>query len=404
MIRTNLTRLAALAVVVSTLGAPLASHAGDSTAAPAKPPATLAAVQGAVRQIGEEARTHLQAQPDASGALRAVVMKVKGRVQWRPDEKRPWKSAQVDDVLEPGSRIRSGRASQMVLRVGHNATIMVESHTRLALPRVLREGQTLRTVVEVSRGRADIKVDRVGLTNDFSVVTPSGTLAVRGTGFAVEYGGFEGTQIHAARFNEIASIEVTYFVSRIALAISARAISSDRHPNPAVGQLFKGFGPPRLISALLESDATPELLMATMGNQVRRGRRRDLAMMGVDETIEGFQQPYMIDPFFLQQLDDPLSFGEVADFVCHALNGVFVQYAMLLSLDDLGAEGLPATQQQIHDLCANHIGPYGDEDLQEIADVIVSYCIGQHAPSQHDVDRCIGDFYKAVVDEYNNTH
>lgn len=329
-------------------------------------------------------------------------MAVEGRVQWRADEKHAWNTAAVDDLLAPGSRIRSGRESSMTLRVGHNATVMIGSHTRLALPMVLHEGETLRTVVEVSRGRADIKVDRVGLTNDFSVVTPSGTLAVRGTGFAVDYGGFEGMRIEAARFNEIASIEVRYFLSRFALAISARAVTSDRHPNPAVHQLFHSFGPPRVLSAVLESDATPELLMGTMNNHVRRGRRLDIAMMGVDEVFEDLDDDYMFDPLAIQQFNDPLTFREIAEFICQYLTGIFYHYEMILHFDGLDTTGVFDLENDVYMFCMDEVGTFAeDEDLQGIVNLIVAYCVHQHAPSQHDINRCVQDFYKAVVDEYN---
>lgn len=364
-------------------------------------PALAAALRDALRDVGAEARARFAEQPEATGPLQAAVMEVNGRVEWRADEERPWRQAAVDDLLDPGARIRTGRDSTMTLRVGHNATVMIESHTRMALPRVLRDGETLRTLVEVSRGRANIKVDRVGLTNDFSVVTPSGTLAVRGTGFAVSYGGLEGTRIEAARFNDIASIEVRYFLERFAMAVSARAITTDRHPNPAVARLFRGFGPPRIISAVVEAGATPELLMATMGSQARRGRRLDLARMGVVESIENILPTYGFDEHVLMQFNDPLTLGEIADFICTYLGTVFYRYAMILDMSGLGTHGLTTTLSQVQMFCDDHNGPFGPGDLQEIVNIIVSYCVDQHAPSQHDVARCIKDFYKAVVDQYN---
>jgi hypothetical protein len=63
----------------------------------------------------------------------------------------------------------------------------------------MQDGDVLRTIVTIDRGRADIQVDRVGLMNDFSVLTPSGSLAVKGTGMGVKYDGFTGTSVVGAR-------------------------------------------------------------------------------------------------------------------------------------------------------------------------------------------------------------
>ena len=59
----------------------------------------------------------------------------------------------------------------------------------------MQDGDVLKTIVTINRGRADIQVDRVGLMNDFSVLTPSGSLAVKGTGMGVKYDGFTGTSV-----------------------------------------------------------------------------------------------------------------------------------------------------------------------------------------------------------------
>ena len=86
-----------------------------------------------------------------------------------------------------GTQIRTGRKSKLVLRVGLNATLLIDSLARVTLPTVKQDGDTLTTTVQVDRGRTDIKVGHVGLTNDFSVLTPSGALAVKGTEFAVSH-------------------------------------------------------------------------------------------------------------------------------------------------------------------------------------------------------------------------
>ncbi len=67
----------------------------------------------------------------------------------------------------------------MLLRVGLNANILIDSGSRVSLPQMVHAGDVLRTAIQVNRGRADLQVGQVGLTNDFSVLTPSGALAER---------------------------------------------------------------------------------------------------------------------------------------------------------------------------------------------------------------------------------
>ena len=251
-------------------------------------PPTVAAPEDAV-EPGAEAQAEAQAE-----ALRAVVLSSAGRAQWRGEEEAQWKDAAVDDVLEPGARIRTGRNSTMVLRVGQNATVMVDRNTRMALPEILRDGQTLRTAVQLTRGRADFKVDRVGLTNDFSVVTPSTTLAVQGTDWGIEYGGFEGTRVFGARANEIAAIELRYLLTRHSYFLSGGATSSDGHRNPVIAEMFKSLGPPRVQSFATEGVMAPGLLVDAFGrNPAGDMRRVDLSVTGLANTLSN---PIFIPP------------------------------------------------------------------------------------------------------------
>jgi len=211
--------------------------------------------------------------------LDAVVMRVVGRAQWRPDAEAAWRNAQVNDVIAPGAMIRTGRNSMMALRVGRHATILVDRQTRLALPEIIQEGQTLRTAVGLRRGRADFKVDRVGLTNDFSVVTPTSIIAVRGTGYGVRYGGFRGTEISDIRTDAITAIEARYFLAGRTYRLTTASGSSDEHADPAVNGLYGTLGPPRLLDALIEEQVAPELLVDSFArNPLRDFRRVDLSL------------------------------------------------------------------------------------------------------------------------------
>ena len=55
--------------------------------------------------------------PGETKILEAVVMATSGLVRWQADDKGPWKNAEVDDILKPGTTIRTGRKSKVFLRV-----------------------------------------------------------------------------------------------------------------------------------------------------------------------------------------------------------------------------------------------------------------------------------------------
>ncbi len=178
--------------------------------------------------------------------LQAIVMDTAGKVQWRQTKDAPWTTAAKEATLKPGAMIRTGLRSWMMLRVGLNAHVFVDSGSRVTLPTMAHAGSTLRTTLQIQRGRADIDVGHVGLTNDFSVLTPSGALAVRGTGMAVAHNALAGTQVYGARTNAMNAIAMQYYGSKVQHMLSGPALSTQRTPDPAAAEAFASAGPPPL--------------------------------------------------------------------------------------------------------------------------------------------------------------
>lgn len=176
--------------------------------------------------------------------LQAVFMDVEGPVSWRAGEDQPWQPAKVDDLLSPGAEIRTMFRGRAAIRVGKNATILMDPITTIALPDVIEEGETLRTRVALKQGRADFKVDKVGLDNDFQVQMGSTTMAVKGTGGTFSFLGFSGPQFAGARFNEINAIEVAYISRLQRIAISGAGRSNETTANPVLAALVSANGPP----------------------------------------------------------------------------------------------------------------------------------------------------------------
>ena len=169
----------------------------------------------------------------AGDPLRSVFIDVSGKVQWRANENAPWQEAKVNDVVAPGVEVRTGLRSHAALRVGRNATALLDAGTLFQLPAIAQDGDTLRTSAAVKHGRADFKVDKVGLSNDFKVVTPSTTLAVRGTEFAVASGALKQVEVLGARRNTINAIELKYALNNNAVQLSGGSGSSSSVQHPA---------------------------------------------------------------------------------------------------------------------------------------------------------------------------
>jgi hypothetical protein len=396
-------------VLAAVTFAPVAVHAG-----PTFQDDQAEKIREAIKTLGDRSREAAQPLPAGQQrVLEAVVMQVTGRAQWRADETARWAAAKVDDVLPAGAMIRTGLRSRVVLRVGHNATILVDRNTRVSLPEIAQDGETLRTTATLRRGRADFKVDRVGLTNDFSVITPSTTLAVRGTGYGVQYGGFNGTEVFAARTNAMFAIEIQYFLSRFSYYLSGGATSTEQNRNPAIASLFRTYGPPKILSGLVEDGLDPNILDSSFE---RTGVVDQRAVDLLNQTNEDLQELLMMDdPDPDPDPDDPLDGlplpgldeGQTAQYICVRLFQIFVRYDEAMNDSFGGPDGrggftFPGLDQVFFDIdtICSEAGTFDDEVFTDITNRIVAYCEGQFT-QQSDVDVCVGNFVESVVQDFH---
>jgi len=307
IIRTLVTPVLMLAVAATATAqdnAPIETATTQAALDPVAPSARQSVQErlAALKAIALEAAREL---PEGeTRVLRAVVMEVEGKVQWRPDTESAWKAAAKDHVLQPGSMIRTGLRSFMMLRVGLNANILVDSGSRVTLPQMVHAGDTLRTTVQVQRGRTDVQVGKVGLTNDFSVLTPAGALAVRGTGMAVSHNALQGTQIFGSRSNAMNAIAMRYYGSKVSHMMSGAAMSTQRAPDPAAAEAFKSAGPPPLQATESQDkqDAPDQTTQAVSnGNPINQNVRvllADQQQAIADEILEEeFGDPFLQDGF-----------------------------------------------------------------------------------------------------------
>lgn len=200
--------------------------------------------------------------------LEALVISVTGRGgRWRAPESDQWNPVQVDDVLPAGSQIDTGLRGEVGLRVGKNATLLISSASSVTLAEIEEADGRLVTRALLNKGAADFKVDHVGLENDFVVITPSVTAAVKGTGFRMAHGPMIGTQIEGVRANRVNAIEVGYFEVRSQIRMSGNARSSSRTKSPAMAALNKTVAPP---PSTTPSDPAPADAQDTTQTQTLR--------------------------------------------------------------------------------------------------------------------------------------
>jgi hypothetical protein len=128
----------------------------------------------------------------------------------------------------------------VALRVGPNATMLIEHQTRIAIPEIAQDGDKLKTRVSMAFGQADVRVDRIGLTNDFEVATPTATLAVRGTTWRISWDAIRGAKMVGVRSNRLRAIEVRY-VEGVKAWLSHADGSSSAYKLPAIESYYQTY-------------------------------------------------------------------------------------------------------------------------------------------------------------------
>ena len=231
----------------------------------------------AIASVGQSAWADDMTQPVAAVevvqasdviALQAIFMDVQGKVRWRINQDAPWTVAKVNDLLDAGAEIRTGLKSRSTLRVGKNATILVDAGTTFKLPEMVQDGQTLRTLATVKSGRADFKVDHVGFANDFKVITPQTTLSVRGTGFGLASGPLKGVDVSGANTNSMNAIEVKYIAANMAYFVSGQGKTSSESgkQDPVQNAWVSTIGPPPIAGTMVsQSDVQQQVAQGTAG-------------------------------------------------------------------------------------------------------------------------------------------
>jgi len=374
--------------------------------------------------------------------LIAIVMQRSGKAQWRANENGTWQSAQVDDSLPTGAMIRTGLKSSLTLRVGLNSSILIDSNARVSLPQIIQDGDLLQTAVKVERGRADVKVNHVGLTNDFSVVTPTGALAVKGTGFACRHDAFNGTSIVGAKTNTMNAIEVHYYASKLAYYLSGGAISNNKNENPTLAALIEAAPPPSANKAEQQDAADQEGSAGgavTNTDPISQTVRVDLAIQSqaqAEAIIEELEEEYdeiAVPPTDVLLLPGFEFFNDIGNLEYGSLIQGAVAAAIYFDMvgqnGNLQHPGLQLIQGEFHSLLmqrlnyngnttamVNEIIAYGNNEEQQendyppnvthlraILTIVDTFCRNTYAGDQVKIQICRECFTDAVVNSLSLT-
>lgn len=110
-----------------------------------------------------------------------------GKCQHRDDQKSIWKSSKVGDVLREGATVRVNLKGGAILRLEKTCgcdtkkgTVTIRPGSMYVIPSDVPEKDETITTPSTTVGRADFKIDKVGLSNDFKVITPSTILGIAG--------------------------------------------------------------------------------------------------------------------------------------------------------------------------------------------------------------------------------
>lgn len=117
----------------------------------------------------------------ASGAMSVQITGVEGMVQVRESGDAPWKAAKVGMVVGEGAEFRTGPRSAVRCLIPPDQTITLDRLGVIKLMQALQEKNVIKTKVGMPYGRTRYDIEEAGVEHQSELVTPSSTLAVRGT-------------------------------------------------------------------------------------------------------------------------------------------------------------------------------------------------------------------------------
>jgi hypothetical protein len=121
----------------------------------------------------------------AQAPMQISVTGVEGLVQVRDAADKPWQKAVVGMTVTEGAEFRTGPRSAVRVLIPPDQTITLDRLGVVKLMQAIQQGSTVKTKVGMPYGRTRYDIEEAGIEHQSQLVTPSSTLAIRGTKVSV---------------------------------------------------------------------------------------------------------------------------------------------------------------------------------------------------------------------------
>ena len=113
---------------------------------------------------------------------KVTVVSVAGKAdEFLPDKGRRWAPLRAGAVLDELTIIRTGWGAKVVLQFEDRGELVIRGGTKVGVSQFRRRGREAKARIHLKYGSVRLSVDKGRGPNDFRVVTPVATLAVRGS-------------------------------------------------------------------------------------------------------------------------------------------------------------------------------------------------------------------------------
>jgi hypothetical protein len=120
-------------------------------------------------------------QPQADGGMKIYITAVSGLVQVRDAADQPWRAAAAQMEIAEGAELRTGPHSSVTCVIPPDQTFTLDRLGTVCVAEAAKHGNKITTDLIMKYGRTHYDIEAAGLEHEASIVSPSSTLAVRGT-------------------------------------------------------------------------------------------------------------------------------------------------------------------------------------------------------------------------------
>jgi hypothetical protein len=120
-------------------------------------------------------------QPQSNGSMKIYITAVSGLVQVRDGEGQHWRAAAPQMLLSQGAELRTGPHSSVTCVIPPDQTFTLDRLGTVRVEEAARNGNKITTDLIMKYGRTHYEIQAAGLEHEASIISPSSTLAVRGT-------------------------------------------------------------------------------------------------------------------------------------------------------------------------------------------------------------------------------